>query len=63
MIYSDSNCVGCEVCRGCGRNRKYTVWECDECGKPHYSESDVVEIKEKQYCERCYERLFGEEAV
>lgn len=62
MIYKDSDCVGCETCIGCGRSKGYWVWQCDECGKPHYSEDDVVEIKGKHYCERCYEQLFGEEA-
>lgn len=30
--YRENDCVGCENCMNCGRNRNYYIWECDECG-------------------------------
>ncbi len=31
MRYTDSNCVGCETCRCCGRNIEKAFFVCDEC--------------------------------
>ncbi len=63
MIYKENSCVGCpQGCISCGRNRDYWVFQCDICGEVFYEENEVTRINGHDYCERCYEELFGEEA-
>lgn len=62
MVHVENDCVGCpQGCIRCGRQYDYYVWECDECGNQFYSEDEVVRINGKDYCDRCYERIFEEE--
>lgn len=58
--YRENDCVGCETCMNCGRNRNYYIWECDECG---YTSEDKTEFRcvgGKDYCTDCYKELMDD---
>ena len=61
MVYKRNDCVLCETCMGCGRRKDYYVFECDICKDEFFREDEVVRINGKDYCDRCYERVFEEE--
>lgn len=52
MTKVENNCVGCEVCWSCGRNKQEVV-VCDVCGD--YAE---YETSEGDFCECCLEEMW-----
>ena len=50
-----NDCVGCETCRGCGRNHDYEVITCDECGAENLENEflDFYEWNGEVLCEDC----------
>ena len=51
----ENDCVGCDYCVNCGRNHKYEIIECDNCGI-ELDADNVHTIGRKDYCEKCYIR-------
>ena len=47
----EDNCVGCEICRHCGRDRQ-EAWFCDDCGD--YTDELYVGEHGDELCWECY---------
>ena len=55
MIIKENECVGCEVCIGCGRRYGYYIHVCDECG----SDDQLYEYEGKELCGECLLNYFN----
>lgn len=63
MTYKEyGDCVYCDHCIHCGRDKPYWIFECDICGSQFYDEDKVTKINGKDYCKRCLEELEEESA-
>jgi len=58
--YRENDCVGCETCINCGRNRNYYTWECDECGYSSTDETEFRKVGRKDYCVSCHKELMDD---
>lgn len=58
--YRENDCVGCDDCVHCGRNHWYYAFNCDECGE-YIDPEDVRNDDGKDYCPKCYQRLFEDD--
>lgn len=55
------DCVNCETCFHCGRDKKYPVWECDNCHEEGYEEDFIyITVDGKELCMNCYTKLYEE---
>ena len=63
MRYTANDCVGCpDGCRCCGRDRDYTVVECDKCREQLDLASENVFCYEgKDYCKDCFREILIED--
>lgn len=52
----ENDCVGCETCMGCGRDRDYFILECDCCEEVINFNNEVFyeTAKYRYVCEDCY---------
>lgn len=59
----ENDCVGCpQGCGGCGRDKSYYLWTCDECGTTTTDYYDFHhESDGKDYCSDCYCKLFEDD--
>lgn len=56
----ENDCVGCETCANCGRDRDYRVYYCD-CCEEHASEDNPLYVYEnKELCWECYKAQYTE---
>lgn len=53
-----SDCVGCETCRNCGRDRESKSWFCDNCGD--YTDELYEGDHSDELCKICYMGQFHE---
>lgn len=51
----ENNCVGCEICKHCGRDRQET-WFCDDCGD--YTDELYAGDHSDELCWECYKKQF-----
>ena len=50
----DNFCVGCEVCRHCGRKNDVIHYECDDCGADNIDgETRIFSDERYHYCMTC----------
>lgn len=63
MRYTANDCVGCpDGCRCCGRDRDYTVVECDKCREQlDLANENVFCYEGKDYCKDCFREILIEE--
>ena len=51
----ENDCVGCDHCISCGRNRNYAVYSCDKCGRDiDENDKSLYELDGKEVCLKCY---------
>lgn len=55
MLLKRNDCVGCDPCRFCGRDKDYFVFECDWCGK------EDIEMYEYDNCHACFDCITDRE--
>ena len=63
MRYTANDCVGCpDGCRCCGRDRNYTVVQCDKCREQlERANENVFCYGGKDYCKECFREILIEE--
>ena len=53
MVKIENDCVGCDYCKNCGRDRTPHYY-CDECGE----EETLYQYEGKELCEYCLVKQF-----
>ena len=49
----ENECVGCETCANCGRDRDYRVYFCDSCGETADEYTPLYDWDGKELCFEC----------
>ena len=56
----ENECVGCETCANCGRDRDYRVYYCDNCGDNASEDNPLYVFEGQELCWDCYKAKFNE---
>lgn len=56
----ENDCVGCETCANCGRDRDYKVYYCDNCGDNASEDNPLYVFEGQELCWECYKAKFPE---
>ena len=56
----ENECVGCETCANCGRDRDYRVYYCDNCGDNASEDNPLYVFEGQELCWECYKSKFNE---